>query len=128
MFHASRKSGLLDLVQSSRLEQPRQVACTGTGKPRLILDLRIHLARRVPKHAEWALTTSVIPDARRHDAARPSHARHFAEPQDGVCHEVHDELRERSVERFVCEWQLLRGRKSDIDPGVAVLSRRDEVF
>ncbi len=128
MFDASRKSGLLDLPQPDRVEQPHKVARTGTRKLRLILDFGIELACGVPKQAERALTASVIPDARRHDTAPPSDARHFADSHDGVCHKVNNELREGAVERLAREWQLLRGGKSHVHPGVAVPSRRDEGF
>ena len=59
-------------------------------------------------------------------ARRPRHARHLAQAGDRVGHEVHDELRERDVERAVGERQLLGGGTPDVDAGMAVAGGRDE--
>ncbi|HME03685.1 MAG TPA: hypothetical protein VKG38_11740 [Solirubrobacteraceae bacterium] len=85
------------------MKQPGKAALAGTGKLRLILDLGIEFARRIPEQAERAQAASVIPHACRHDAPWTNDAHHFAQPLCWVCHEVNDELRENSVECLVSE-------------------------
>ena len=126
MLDADYQSCLLDLAQPGGVKQPRKAALAGTGKLRLILDLGIEFARRIPEQAERALTASVIPHACRHDTAWASDAHHFTEPLCGIFHEVNDELRENSVECLVRKRQLLRRAKSHVDAGVTVSGRRDE--
>ena len=126
MLDPDCQSCLLDLTQPGAVEQPQKVALAGTGKLRLILDLGIEFARRIPEQAERALTTSVIPHACRHDTARANDAHHFTQPLSGICHEVNDELRESTVECLVRERQLLCRRESHVDAWVTVPGRRDE--
>ena len=126
MLDANCEGCLLDLAQPGDVKQPREAALAGTGKLRLILDLGIEFARRIPEQAERALTASVIPHACRHDAAWTNDAYHFAQPICGICHEVNDELRESCVECLVRERQLLCRRKSHVDARVTVSGRRDE--
>ena len=126
MLDADYEGCLLDLTQPGGFKQPPKVALAGTGKLRLILDLGIEFARRIPEQAERTLTAGVIPHACRHDTAWASDAHHFTEPLCGIFHEVNDELRENSVECLVRKRQLLRGAKSHVDAGVTVSSRRDE--
>ena len=126
MLDADCEGCLLDLAQPGVVEQPQKVALAGTGTLRLILDLGIEFARRIPEQAERALTASVIPHACRHDTAWANDAHHFAQPLSGICHEVNDELRENSVECLVRERQLLCRAKSHVDAGVTVSGRRDE--
>ncbi len=126
MLDADREGCLLDLAQPGAVEQPRKGALASTGKLRLILDLGIELARRIPEQAERALTTSVIPHARRHDTAWVNDAHHFTQPLSGICHKVNDELCENSVERLVGKRQLLCRRESHVDAWVTVPGRRDE--
>lgn len=90
-----------ELAQLGGVEQPRKLALAGTGKLRLIPDLGVEFARRIPEQAERPLTAGVIPHACRHDTARAGDARHFTEPLCGVFHEVNDELRENTVECLV---------------------------
>ena len=126
MLEGDRECCLLDLAQPGGVEQPRKVALAGTGTLRLILDLGIELARRIPEQAERGLTASVIPHARRHDTAWPNDAHHFAQPLPRICHEVNYELRENSIERLVRKRQLLCRRESHVDARVTVSGRRDE--
>ncbi len=126
MLDADGEGCLLDLAQPGAVEQSRKVAFAGTGKLRLILDLGIESARRVPEQAERAPTASVIPHACRHDTAWADDAHHFAQPLSRICHEVNDELCENSVECLVRERQLLCGPKSHVDAGVTFSGRRDE--
>jgi hypothetical protein len=126
MLDPDCQSCLLDLAQPGAVEQQRKGALASTGKLRLILDLGIEFARRIPEQAERALTTSVIPHARRHDTAWVNDAHHFTQPLSGICHEVNDELRENSVERLVGKRQLLCRRESHVDAWVTVPGRRDE--
>jgi len=70
----------------------------------------------------------VIPDARRHDTIPARHACHLTQSQDGVRHEVDDELCEGGVERLIFERKLLRRSASHVDPGVALLSCCNERF
>ncbi len=79
MLDADNEGCLLDLAQPGAVEQLRKVALTSTGKLRLILDLGVEFARRIPEQAERALTTSVIPHACRHDTAWANDAHHFAQ-------------------------------------------------
>ena len=126
MLDADLEGGLLDLPQPGRTEQLREAARMRTGTPRLILDLGIERACRLPEGAEWAPATTVIPDARRHHTTRPSDTRHLAEPSHGIRHEVNNELCQGPVERPVREWQPLGRCESHVDAGVALASRRDE--
>jgi hypothetical protein len=126
MLDADCESCLLDLAQPGGVEQPRKGALASTGKLRLILDLGIEFARRIPEQAERPLTTSVIPHACRHDTAWANHAHHFTQPLCGICHEVNDELRESSVECLVRERQLLCRAKSHVDAWVTVPGRSDK--
>ncbi len=126
MLDADDEGCLLDLAQPGAVEQLRKVALASTGKLRLILDLGVEFARRVPEQAERALTASVIPHACRHDTTWANDAHHFAQPLAGICHEVNDELREHSVESLVRERQLLCRPKSHVDAGVTLSGRRDE--
>ena len=133
--HQSSKVGLstptdsdafLDPVQPGGSHGPPQVAFPGTRQLGLVLDLGIEVVRGLPEQAERSPVAGVIPHAGRDHAAVARHARHLAEPGDGVRHEVHDELREGGVERAVVERQVLRRGALDVDLGVALACRRDE--
>ena len=106
-------------MQAGCLEELRKVPFASTRKLRLIVDVRIKLAGRLPKQAERPLAAAVIPYARCHDTMLARHTRHLAKSQDGVCHEVHDELCQGGIERLISKRQLLRRRASHVDPGVA---------
>lgn len=80
-------------MQPGSVKQPCKLALAGTGKLRLIVNLRVEFARHIPEQAERALSASVILDARRHDTAPASDADHLTEPLCGIFHEVNDELR-----------------------------------
>ena len=67
------------------------------------VDLGVELARRLPERAERALPAGVIPDACCDAPAFARHARHLAQPRDGIGHEVDDELGQGGVERPVRE-------------------------
>jgi hypothetical protein len=78
MLDLDREQTLLDLVQAGNLEQLGQVTLPGTGKTRLVLDIRIELARRLPKQAQRAMAARVIPRRklqRRLGASSPSPSR-----------------------------------------------------
>ncbi len=120
MLDVDRESAFLDFVQPGCLEELREVPFVSARKLRLILDVRIQLPRRLPKQAERPLAASVIPNAGRHDTVLTHHARHFAKPPDGICHEVNDELCQRRVERLISKRELLRRGASHADPGVAL--------
>ncbi len=122
MLDVDRESAFLDFVQPGCLEELREVPFVSARKLRLILDVRIQLPRRLPKQAERPLAASVIPNAGRHDTVLTHHARHFAKPPDGICHEVNDELCQRRVERLISKRELLRRGASHADPGVALSS------
>jgi hypothetical protein len=62
----------------------------------------------------------VVPDASCDDAAGTGGARHLTQTDDGIRHEMHNELREGNVEFRIGKGQLLRGGKSYIDAGVAL--------
>ncbi len=98
MFDINHDGAFLDLTQTCRPEQLAEVPPAGTGQLRLVLNIRIELAHRCPEEAERPPPASVVPDASRYDAARLGHTRHFAQPHDGISHEVNDKLRQRSIE------------------------------
>ena len=75
---------------------------------------------------ERAAAAGVIPDARRHRAARAGDAPHLAKPGDGVGHEVDDELGDRRIERVVGEGEGLGGRLAHVDARVPGARRLDE--
>src|SRR5437588_3191651 len=104
------------------------MALTGARALRLVMDVAIELARRLPKHAERALAAGVIPNTRCDDAVLARHARHLAKSPDRVRHEVNDELCQGGVERLVSKRQLLRRSALHVDPGMALLSCRNERF
>ena len=70
---------------------------------------------RVPQQAQRPLAATVIPDARGDCAARSCHPRHLPHALGRIGHEVHDELREGSVERVIRERQLLRRAETHVD-------------
>ena len=104
------------------------MALAGTRKLRLILDVGIKLARRIPKQAERPLSAGVIPNARRHHTMLARHASHLTKSHDGVCHEVDDELCQDGIERLIFKRELLRCSALHVDPGVALLSCCHEGF
>ena len=99
--------GLHDVRQARLAEQLDQRARVRARQGGLVAHVGIELARRAPEHRDRAALARVVPDRRRDDAAGPRHPRHLAQARDRVGHEVHDELRERGVERVVAERQRL---------------------
>jgi hypothetical protein len=93
---------------------------------RLVVHLRVELARRAPERRQRRAVAGQVPDARRDDAARRRHARHLAQACDGIAHEVDDELREGNVEAGVRKRQLLGSGPADVDAGVAFARRLHE--
>jgi hypothetical protein len=64
----------------------------------------------------------VIPNARRHGTLAARHARHLAKSDDGVGHEVNDELCQGGVELVLSKRQLLRRSALHAYPGVTLSS------
>ena len=126
MLDADRKRGLLDVVQPRCPEELGELSLARARKLRLVLGVRIELARRLPERAERTLSTAVVPDARRHDTALARHASHLPKARDGVGHEVDDELRQGGVECTVVERQLLGRGALHVDPGVPLSRGGDE--
>ena len=118
--------GLLDRVESGCSEELCKVTLARPGEPRLVLDVAIELACRVPEEAERSLTAVMIPDACGHDASIAGHAGHLAQAHNGLAHEVHDELRHGGIEGPILERELLRGRSSHVDRGKARVCCGDE--
>jgi hypothetical protein len=121
-----KNTTLLDSLQPGSPEQLSEVALTGTRELRLILGVAIEVERRLPKHAERPLAAGVIPNTRRDDAVLARDARHLAKSPDRLRHEVNDELCQGGVERPVPKRQALRRSALHADPGVALLSCRNE--
>jgi hypothetical protein len=92
----------------------------------LVHKLGVELARCMPEHADRTSAASVVPDARRHDTALPSHTHHLLHPHCGVLHEKDDELRQGRVEHRVLERQLLGGCSAHVDARMPLLRRRDK--
>ena len=118
---------VLDLAHASGCEQLGEVALACTGECGLVRDVRLELTRGVPEHSERPQAAGgVIPDARSYDPAGAGDPPQLAEPADRVGHEVHDELRERCVERVLGERQVFGGRLLYADIGEALTGRLDE--
>ena len=98
----------------------------GTRELRLILDVGIELARRIPEQAERPAASRVIPHACSHEPTRARHARHLPKSCDGVRHEVNDELCQRGVELVIAERHLLGRGALHADPRVALLHGNHE--
>ena len=77
----------------------------------------LDLAGRVPERPQERHLARVVPDAGRHDAARPRHAGHLTHARFRIAHEVHDELREGGVEHPVGERELLGRRHDHLNAG-----------
>ncbi len=120
------ESGLLDRVQSSFSEELCELTLARPGEPRLIVDVAIEFARRVPEAAERSLASMMVPDACGHDASLASHAGHLAQAHDGIFHEVDDQLGQRGIEGLILERELRRGRSSYVDRGISLLRSCDE--
>jgi hypothetical protein len=60
MLDTHDQRGLLDLAQPGAVKQLVERALPGTRKLRLIPDLGIEFARRIPEQAEWALARKLI--------------------------------------------------------------------
>ena len=102
------------------------MAFAGTRKLRLIHDVGIKLARRLPKQAQRPLATPVIPDTSGNDTVPPRDARHVGQAGNRVCHEVDDQLREGGVERPIRKREVLRGPLQHLDAGEACPRGRDK--
>ena len=81
---------------------------------------------RVPEAAQQRHLAGVVPDGGGQRPARPGDAPHLAHARVRVGHEVHDELRERLVERGVVERQRLGRRDLDPDARHALPARLGE--
>jgi hypothetical protein len=122
VVHPDGQVGVVDVAEARGLEQLGEVALAGTRELRFVLSARIELPNRPPEQAERTPSTGVVPDASDDDPAGTSDSRHLAQTDDGVRHEMHDELREGNVELGVGKGQLLRGGTLDVDAGVALTS------
>src|SRR5207237_8605732 len=94
----------------------RKMTLPPAGKRAFALFVWIHLSDSGPERRQRRLLARVIPHARGHDTTGPRDARHLREPTNGIRHEVNDELRQRCVELFSGERELLGGRALDVDP------------
>jgi hypothetical protein len=109
MLDVDRKRALVDLVHTRFLEQLRK------GGPRAPASRDSSSASESNSRAacqyrlRGPVPPGVILDTGRHDSTRPRHPHHLAKPNDGVGHEVHDELRQACVEQAIIKGQLLRG-------------------
>ena len=74
---------ILGLSGSLRRDSHNTRLLAGTRKLRLILDVGIKFARRLPKQAERPLAAGVIPNARCHDTMLARHACHLTKSHDG---------------------------------------------
>jgi hypothetical protein len=53
---------------------------------RLVVNVGVEVARRVPEQAQRTAATCVIPDARSDDATMTRHSRHLGQPGDRIRH------------------------------------------
>ena len=83
-------------------------------------------ARRVPEQAQRAAALVEVPDARRDDAAGLDDAAHLAQTGDGIGHEVHDQLRQCSVERVARQRQPFGVGAMHLDARVSLADGCDE--
>jgi hypothetical protein len=104
------------------------MALASAGTPRLIIDIRIKRARRVPENLEWPLTAGMVPNTRRHHTILACHPAHLAKAPNRVCHEVDYELSQGGVEGLIGEWELFGRSASHIDFGVPLMCRGYEGF
>src|SRR4029079_2419730 len=87
---ARAQIALLDVGETSRLEQLREVAFTRPGEVRLVDDTRSGPSSGFPERPERTAIAPEVPDACGHDAATPRHAGHLVDPGYRVGHEVDD--------------------------------------
>jgi hypothetical protein len=123
MLDLDEQRALFDLVQAGLIEQHREMALTGTGKRRFVLNVTVELPRRVPEQAQWSVAAGVVSDTSGNSSSRSRHARHLAHP---IGHEMNDELRQRDIEHPILVRQLLGDATLDVDPGIATPSGRDD--
>jgi len=121
-----RERGFLYRVQSGFSEKFGEVSFARSGEVSFSFAVAIEFARSVPEEREWSFATGVIPDAGGHDSALAGYPGHLVQPCDRVVHEVNNELREGGVEDPVLERELLGGRSSHVDRGIALVHRCDK--
>src|SRR5918992_654500 len=127
-LHPDGQLGLGDVVESGGFEQLGQVASAGARERGFVPSAGIELTGGGPEHADRGAPTGEVPDAGDDDPAGTRDPRHLAQAADRIRHEVHDELREGDVELGVGEGQLLRGRTSDGDSGMALAGSGHELL
>lgn len=128
MLDINHDGALLDLMQTCRAEELAEVAPAGTRQLRLVFDARIELARRCPEEAERPLSASVVPHASCDDAVWLRHTGHLAQSDDGISHEVNDELRECSIEQPILERQFLGCGQLHPYSGISNANRFDKAL
>jgi len=126
LLDLDEQRALFDFVQAGLIEQHGEPAPAGAGKRRFVLDVVVELPRRVPEQTQRPLAAGVIPDTSGNDSARSRHARHLAQPEHRIGHEMNDQLRQHGIEQTIPVRQLLGDTTLDLDPGMATPSLRDE--
>ena len=99
---------------------------TRAGQAGLVLDAAVELASRLPERGNRCSSTREIPDARGDDAVGARHPSHLGDSRNRIRHEVHDQLRERRVERAVGIGQVFGARKPHVHTGVPRPCRGNE--
>lgn len=128
MLDTDGENGLLDLTQTSRLEELGQVALVGARKLGFVRHVRIELARRLPEQSERPAAAGVIPNACGHDTTRARYSRHLAKPGYRVGHKVNNELSESCIKCLILKRQLLGTATARVDAGVTHLHCCDKGF
>jgi hypothetical protein len=126
MLDADRERSLFDVAQSGSAEQLTEMTLSRSCQAGLVGHGWIEATCRLPEHAQRSTSTVVVPDTRHDDPAPACDAAHLTQAGDRVGHEVHDELRQGSVERRLAEGKPLGGGESHIDIRVALLGRIHE--
>lgn len=126
MLQVGDEGALLDVAEPGGREELGKMSMARAGKVGLIVDARVQVASGPPEQAERTQAAGMIPDTGGDDPAGPRDTRHLGQPRDRICHEVHDELRERGINGGVRERQMLGTGPAHVDARIARRGRGDE--